>query len=91
LARKRHIPERTCVACGNKKPKAELVRVARSPQGAVSVDLTGKAPGRGAYVCGPECWGNALGRGRLARSLGHNFSATELENLREEAAQACFS
>ena len=87
MPRKRHIPERTCVACGSKKPKAELVRVARSPQGKVSVDHTGKAPGRGAYVCGPDCWDTALGRGRLARSLGNALSAHDLETLRAEAIQ----
>jgi predicted RNA-binding protein YlxR (DUF448 family) len=88
LPRKRHIPERTCVACGSKKPKAEFVRVARSPQGQVSVDRTGKAPGRGAYVCGPDCWDTALGRGRLARSLGSALSAQDLESLRTEALQS---
>jgi predicted RNA-binding protein YlxR (DUF448 family) len=88
LPRKRHIPERTCVACGDKKPKATLVRIVRSPLGTVSLDPTGKAQGRGAYVCGPECWATALGRGRLTRSLGHNFSADELETLRVELLQA---
>ena len=76
------------MACGNKKPKAELVRIARSPEGTVSVDLSGKAPGRGAYVCGPGCLDTALGRGRLARSLGQNLSASDLETLRVEAVQA---
>ena len=65
MPKKRHIPERTCVACGSKKPKVELVRVARSPQGKVAVDTTGKAPGRGAYICGPDCWGHSLGPGPL--------------------------
>ena len=88
MPRKRHIPERTCVACGDKRPKVELVRIARSPHGVVSVDLTGKAAGRGAYVCGPECWDSALERGRLTRSLGHNLSASELEILRAKAIQA---
>lgn len=82
MPRKRHIPERTCVACGDKRPKAELVRIARSPSGSVSVDFMGKAPGRGAYVCGSGCLETALGRGRLARSLGQPLSTTELETLR---------
>lgn len=82
MPRKRHIPERTCIACGGKKPKADLLRIALSPGGQVSVDSSGKAPGRGAYVCGPECWATALARGRLARSLGRNLSATELATLR---------
>ena len=86
MPRKRHIPERTCVACGSKKPKAELLRVARSPQGQVTVDPTGRAPGRGAYICGPNCWETALGRGRLARSLGSTLSGNELDDIRKEAS-----
>ena len=85
MPRRRHIPERSCVACGDKKPKAELFRVARSSEGQVSVDHTGKAPGRGAYVCGPACWETALGKGRLARSLGSFLSSSDLKTLREEA------
>ena len=88
MPRKRHIPERSCVACGSKKPKSELVRVARSPEGQVSVDRSGKAPGRGAYVCSPACWESALGRGRLARSLGATLSAQSLDALREEVIQS---
>ena len=82
MPRKRHIPERTCVACGVKKPKHELVRVASSPQGQVSVDGSGKAPGRGAYICGGDCWDTALNRGRLARSLGKTLSKSDVESLR---------
>ena len=82
MPRKRHIPERTCVACGDRRPKAELVRIVRSPQGPLYVDFVGKAPGRGAYVCGPGCLETALGRGRLARSLGRPLSTTDLETLR---------
>ena len=85
MPRKRHIPERTCVACGDKKPKAELLRITRSPEGTVSVDLVGKAPGRGAYVCGPDCLETAVGRGRLARSIGQPLSALDLETLRLDA------
>lgn len=88
MPRKRHIPERTCVACGSKKPKHELVRVASSPQGQVSVDATGKAPGRGAYVCGADCWDTALGRGRLARSLGRTLSKSDLESLRASSPES---
>lgn len=87
MPRKRHIPERTCVACGARKPKAELLRIARSPEGQVSCDPTGKAPGRGAYVCGPDCWDTAIGRGRLARSLGSSLSTDDIETLRSSFLQ----
>ena len=48
------IPVRMCSGCGQHFPKKELVRVVRSPQGEISVDLTGKKSGRGAYIC-PAC------------------------------------
>ena len=88
MPRKRHIPERSCVACGIKKPKRDLVRIVRSPQGQVSVDLGGKAPGRGAYLCGEnDCWTLALGRGRLSRSLGTALSGATMAALRAYAAE----
>lgn len=64
------IPLRQCLGCREMKPKRELVRVVRSPEGAVSLDLKGKAPGRGAYVCrNPECLRKALRAKAIARSL----------------------
>jgi len=50
--RPRKIPQRKCVACQEMMPKKELIRIVRSPQGEIHVDLTGKKPGRGAYLCG---------------------------------------
>jgi predicted RNA-binding protein YlxR (DUF448 family) len=88
LPRKRHIPERSCVACGDKKPKAELLRIVRSPEGVVYVDRNGKAQGRGAYICGPKCWDSALGRGKLARSLGTVLSKQNMTDLRDDGLQS---
>ena len=45
------IPMRTCIACRTEKPKKELIRIVKSKEGAFSVDRTGKASGRGAYIC----------------------------------------
>jgi predicted RNA-binding protein YlxR (DUF448 family) len=57
----RHVPQRTCVQCRKVRPKRELVRVVRSPQGTVEIDEKGKAAGRGAYLCRNRvCWENAL-------------------------------
>ncbi|MBB6636744.1 RNase P modulator RnpM [Cohnella thailandensis] len=50
--RTRKIPQRKCVACQEMMPKKELIRIVRSPQGDIQIDLTGKKPGRGAYLCG---------------------------------------
>ena len=46
----KRVPLRKCTGCGEMKPKKELVRVVKSPEGELSLDLTGKKPGRGAYV-----------------------------------------
>ena len=66
----KRIPQRQCLGCREMKAKKELVRVVRSPEGTVSVDLRGKAPGRGAYVCpNPDCLKKALRSTALSRSL----------------------
>ncbi len=70
MVQKKKIPLRKCSGCGEMKPKKELVRVVRSPQGEVSLDLTGKAPGRGAYLCrSAECFARARKAKRFERSL----------------------
>lgn len=63
-------PLRQCLGCREMKPKKELVRVVRSKEGAVSIDLKGKAPGRGAYVChNTDCLKKALRSKAIDRSL----------------------
>ena len=65
------IPIRRCVGCGEGKPKKDLVRVVRSAAGEVNLDLTGRMPGRGAYLCrDTEC----LRKARKARRLEKEFS-----------------
>ena len=64
------IPQRQCMGCREMKPKKELIRVVRSPEGVVSMDPVGKKPGRGAYLCpNPECLRKALRSKALDRSL----------------------
>jgi predicted RNA-binding protein YlxR (DUF448 family) len=81
----KHIPERSCVACRRVKPKRELVRIVRRPDGSVAVDPTGKAPGRGAYI-GPsrECLRLALERRALERALQTTISAEDRAALEAE-------
>ena len=50
----KNIPQRMCIACREMKPKNEMIRVVRSPEGEISLDFTGKKNGRGAYVCDGE-------------------------------------
>lgn len=69
--RARPVPTRTCIACRTARPKRELVRVVRTPDGSVIVDPTGKRSGRGAYLCPKrECVALAERRGALSRALG---------------------
>ena len=66
------IPMRQCLGCREMKPKKELIRVVRSPEGEISLDFRGKANGRGAYVCpDPACLKKAI----RAKALEHAFSA----------------
>lgn len=66
----RKIPMRSCVGCFESKPKKELVRIVRSPEGGISIDLVGKKPGRGAYICpNPECLRKAKRGKKLEKSL----------------------
>src|SRR5215831_9604925 len=66
----RHVPQRTCVACRQVRPKRELIRVVRTPAGHVELDPTGKKSGRGAYLCAKRsCWEPALRKGRLEHEL----------------------
>lgn len=66
----RKIPMRQCLGCREMKPKRELLRVVRSPEGTVSLDLRGKANGRGAYVCpNSECLKKAIRSKALSRAF----------------------
>ena len=64
------IPQRQCIGCRERKEKRELIRVVRAPDGGVSLDFRGKAPGRGAYIC-PDmaCLKKAIRSKALDRSL----------------------
>lgn len=68
--RPKHIPMRTCIACKETKPKRELLRVVRTPDGHVLLDATGKKSGRGAYICARlSCWETAIKKKRLEQEF----------------------
>ena len=76
------IPMRQCMGCRERKPKKELIRVVRSPDGTVSLDFKGKAPGRGAYLCPKsECLKKAVRSKSLDRNLEVTVPAEVLEAL----------
>jgi len=69
--KEKKVPLRMCTGCGEHKPKRELVRVVKSPEGEISLDLTGRKSGRGAYICPSiEC----LAKAKKARRLEKAFS-----------------
>lgn len=70
------IPMRMCTACREMKPKRELVRIVKTPEGEIKLDLTGKLNGRGAYICKAcECLKKAQKTGALSRAFSCEISA----------------
>lgn len=79
------IPLRQCLGCREMKPKRELIRVVRSPEGEISLDFKGKANGRGAYLCpDPECLKKAIRAKALDRAFDTAVPELILVRLREE-------
>lgn len=84
--RRKHVPLRTCVACRAIRPKREMARIVKPPEGVVTVDEKGKAAGRGAYVCrARRCWEIVLKGGRLEHALRTTLAEQEKEALRRYA------
>lgn len=81
------IPLRRCSGCGESKPKKELVRVVRKPDGTVCLDLLGKQSGRGAYLCPQQsCLQKARKAKRLERSLQVTIPQEVYEQMQQEVA-----
>ena len=81
------IPMRQCLGCRVMKPKRELIRVVRSPEGDVSLDFKGKLPGRGAYVCpDPACLKRATKSKALSRAFGVEIPPEIMEALSEQVS-----
>ena len=79
------VPVRRCVGCGEHMPKGELVRVLRTPEGEVILDLTGKKSGRGAYICKKAaCLKKARKSKRIETSLECSIPETVSDRMEEE-------
>lgn len=79
------IPKRTCIGCNEIKNKKDLIRVVKTKNGEIFVDKTGKANGRGAYICNNiECLDKALKTKRLERTFEVAIESQVYENLRGE-------
>lgn len=77
-------PMRMCVACRQMRPKKKLVRIVRTPEGDVRLDTTGRANGRGAYLCAStECLNRAVKTRALERALEAKLDGDVLASLKE--------
>ena len=82
---KKKIPMRMCLGCGEMKPKIELIRIVRTPENEIIVDLKGKANGRGAYICrDTECLKKAVKAKRLERTFSTEISDEIYETLKKD-------
>ena len=99
--KQKKIPLRKCTGCNEMKPKRELIRVVKAPdtkdengeiiaKGEVSLDLTGKKSGRGAYVCNNiDCLEMAIKAKRLQRAFGTEIPQEIFDGMREELRKNC--
>ncbi|GAA0768470.1 YlxR family protein [Clostridium subterminale] len=83
------IPQRMCTGCMEMKPKKELIRVVKNKENEISIDLHGKKPGRGAYICrNIECLEKAVKTKRLERNLETKINDEIYDKLKEEIVNA---
>ena len=86
--KKRKLPERQCLGCNEHRPKSELLRVVRTPEGEVVLDFTGKRSGRGAYICKSiSCLKKARKSGRIGKSLECNIPDEVYDRMENELAR----
>ena len=83
------IPQRQCMGCRERKAKREMIRIVRGTDGNVTLDFSGKAPGRGAYLCpDPECLKKAIRSKALDRSLEVTIPQEVYDRLEKEMEAA---
>ncbi len=83
-SKSKHLPQRTCIACQQIKEKKDLIRLVRAENGVTEIDIFGKKPGRGAYLCPNKvCWELALKKNRLDYALRTKLSDDNRQNLIE--------
>lgn len=77
------IPQRTCAGCNIKKDKRDFIRIVKNKNGEISIDKTGKMPGRGAYLCdNVECLEKAIKTKRIERAFEEKIDDEIYEKLR---------
>ncbi|MBI4734355.1 MAG: YlxR family protein [Rubrobacteridae bacterium] len=83
--KQKQLPRRTCIGCRGVKTKRELIRIVRTPEGSLIIDPSGKANGRGTYICSNiECLETALNSKRLSKALNVEISNEEIVRIKKE-------
>ncbi|SKA86992.1 hypothetical protein SAMN05443428_107153 [Caloramator quimbayensis] len=83
------IPQRMCLGCQEMKPKKELIRIVKNKEGEIKIDLTGKAPGRGAYICrNIDCFEKCVKAKRFEKTFETKISDDLYERLKEALSDA---
>ena len=86
MPKKKNVPMRMCIACREMKPKQEMLRVVKNAEGEIFPDPTGKAPGRGAYICdNGECLKKLTGKKLLHKTFSTDVAAEVYRGIEEES------
>ena len=86
MPKKKNVPMRMCIACREMKPKQEMLRVVRNADGEIFPDPTGKAPGRGAYICdNGECLKKLAGKKLLHKTFSTDVAPEVYRGIEEES------
>lgn len=84
-SRSKHIPQRTCIACGQKTDKRRLTRIVHTKDAGVIIDASGKQNGRGAYICNQLiCWDKVTQTRLLDQKLRTHVTVTEKEAIAQQ-------
>lgn len=82
---KRKVPQRMCIGCSEMRPKKELIRIVRNKDGEIFYDSTGRANGRGAYICKDvECFHKAIKNKKLEQAFGQSISKETIDQIQKE-------
>lgn len=85
MRKQKKIPMRMCLGCNEMKPKKELIRVVKSPEGEISIDLTGKKSGRGAYICrSSDCFRAARKSKRFEKTFSQKIEDSVYDAMENE-------
>lgn len=86
--KQRKIPLRQCLGCNERKPKKELLRVVRTPEGEIELDFNGKRSGRGAYICHDvKCLRKARKSGRISKNLECEIPDEVYDRMEKELSE----